>query len=178
MKALVKLTFFILLSNAIALKMFKNNNNDTGKKVISGLKYKGKQDEKMPVLSNSLTVCIRFNIKRYGVRKNRGQILTLGNRKFIFLEILARYPKGWLVLGNSNHGNEFTFWRMLYDPKRKSYPMWKLYNWHHICFSYSKQTSHISFVQVRKKIIAELESKHSNSQFSILNKKYLVHIFH
>ena len=178
MKALVKLTFFILVSNAIALKMFKNNNNDTGEKVISGLKYKGKQDEKMPVLSNSLTVCIRFNIKRYGVRKNRGQILTLGNRKFIFLEILARYPKGWLVLGNSNHGNEFTFWRMLYDPKRKSYPMWKLYNWHHICFSYSKQTSHISFVQVRKKIIAELESKHSNSQFSILNKKYLVHIFH
>ena len=178
MEALVKLTFFFLLSNAIALKMFKSIDNDTGENIISGLRYKSKPDEIMPVLSNSLTVCIRFDIKRYGVWKNHGQILTIGNKRLTFLEILARYPKGWLVLGNFNHGNEFTFWRMLYDPKRKSYPIWKLYNWHHICFSYSKQTSHISFVQVRKKIIAELESKHSNSQFSILNKKYLVHIFH
>ena len=158
MEALVKLTFFILLSNAIALKMFKSIDNDTGENVISGLRYKGKQDEKMPVLSNSLTVCIRFNIKRYGFWGNLGQILTIRNKKSIFFEILARYPKAWLILGNSNHGKEFTFWRMLYDPKRKSYPMWKLYVWHHVCFSYSKQNSHISFVQVRKKTIAELES--------------------
>ena len=152
MKALVKLTFFILLSNAIALKMFKSNDNDTGENVISGLQYKSKQDEKTPVLSNSLTVCIRFNIKRYGVWRNRAQILTIRNKKSIFLEMLARYPKAWLVLGNSNHGNEFTFWRMLYDPKRKSYPMWKMNIWHHVCMSYSKKSSHISFMQVSKNI--------------------------
>ena len=151
MKALVKLTFFILLSNTIALKMFKSNANDNGENVISGLKYKGKQDEKMPVLSNSLTVCIRFNIKRYGIHgKNIAQILEIRNKRFLILGIRAGYPRSWLTLGNSNHADEFNFWRMLYDPKRKSYPLWKLFIWHHVCFSYSKQSSYISFVQVRK----------------------------
>ena len=154
MEALLKVTLFVLLSNAIALKMFKGNDNDNGENVISGLHYKSKQDEKMPVLSNSLTVCIRFNIKRYGIhRKNtKAQILEIRNKRLVFLGIRANYPRSWLVLGNSNHGDEFNLWRMLYDPKRKSYPLWKLYIWHHVCFSYSKQSSYISFVRVRKKI--------------------------
>ena len=154
MGALIKVTLFVFLSNAIALKMFKSNDNDNGENVISGLHYKRKQDGKMPVLSNSLTVCVRFNIKRYGIHgKNIAQILEIRNKRFLILGIRAGYPRSWLTLGNSNHEDEFNFWRMLYDPKRKSYPLWKLFIWHHVCFSYSKQSSYISFVQVRKKNI-------------------------
>ena len=161
MEALIKMTLFVFLSNAIALKMFKSNDNDNGENVISGLHYKRKQDGKMPVLSNSLTVCVRFNIKRYGIHgKNIAQILEIRNKRFLILGIRAGYPRSWLTLGNSNHEDEFNFWRMLYDPKRKSYPLWKLFIWHHICFSYSKQSSYISFVQVRRnKNECEIHSK-------------------
>ena len=152
MKGLIKLTFLILLSNVIALKMFSSKDNDDEENVISGLHYKSKQDEKRPVLSNSLTVCIRFNIKRLGSWRNFASIFQIGNEKFSFLWFGAQYPESWIALGNSNHEKESVMGRILYDPKRKSYPMWKLYVWHHICMSYSKKSSHISFVQVRKKM--------------------------
>ena len=150
MKGLIKLTFLILLSNVIALKMFSSKDNDDEENIISGLHYKSKQDEKRPVLSNSLTVCIRFNIKRLGSWRNFATIFQIGNEKFSFFSLVAQYPESWIGLGNSNH--ETWFGRILYDPKRKGYPMWKLYIWHHICMSYSKKSSHISFVQVRKKM--------------------------
>ena len=150
MKGLMKLTFLILFSNVIALKMFSSKDNDDEENIISGLHYKSKQDEKRPVLSNSLTVCIRFNIKRLGSWRNFATIFQIGNEKFSFFSLVAQYPESWIGLGNSNH--ETWFGRILYDPKRKGYPMWKLYIWHHICMSYSKKSSHISFVQVRKKM--------------------------
>ena len=153
MKGLMKLTFLMLLSNVIALKMFSSKENDDEENVISGLRYKSKQDEKRPVLSNSLTVCIRFNIKRLGSWRNLAPIFQIGNEKFSFFTLVAQYPESWIGLGNSNHGKESVFGRILYDPKRKGYPMWKLYTWHHICMSYSKKNSHISFVKVSKKYV-------------------------
>ena len=151
MKGLIKLTFLILLSNVIALKMFSSKDNDDEENVISGLRFKSKQDEKRPVLSNSLTVCIRFKIKRLGTWRNLASIFQIGNEKFFFFWFLAQYPESWMGLGNSNHEKESVMGRILYDPKRKDYPMWKLYTWHHICMSYSKESSHISFVKVSKK---------------------------
>ena len=147
MKALIKLTFLVLLPNVIALKFFKSNKNDIGEKIISGLHYKSKYDDKRPVLSNSLTVCVRFNIERYGVRKNPAQILWLGYKQ-LFFGLRVNYPLSGMILVNSNNGNEFSFFRLLYDSKRKNYPMWKVHIWHHVCFSYSNQNSHISFVKV------------------------------
>ena len=153
MKGLMKLTFLMLFSNVIALKMFSSKDNDDEENVISGLRYKSKQDEKRPVLSNSLTVCIRFNIKRLGSWRNLASIIQIGNEKFYLFWFVAQYPESWIGLGNSNHGKESVIGRILYDPKRKSYPMWKLYVWHHICMSYSKKSSHISFVKVSKKYV-------------------------
>ena len=161
MEALLKLIFFILLSNVISLKMFKSNDNDNWENVISGLHYKSKEGEKWPTLSNSLTVCIRFNIKRLGV-PGKPALFLIGNKRLPFFQLFAQYPQSWLVLGNTNNGNEFSSWRMLYDPKRKSYPMWRLYKWHHVCMSYSKKSSHISFVQVRKK--QSIQSDHRKVQ--------------
>ena len=144
MEALLKLTFLILLSNVIALKMFKSNSNDNGEKIISGLHYKSKYDDKRPVLSNSLTVCVRFNIERYGFGTNPAQILLIQP----FFGLRVEYPLSGMILVNSNNGNKFAFFRLLYDPKRKNYPMWKVKIWHHVCFSYSNKNSHISFVKV------------------------------
>ena len=143
MKALIKLTFLVLLSNVIALKIFKSNKNDNGEKMISGLHYKSKVDDIRPVLSNSLTICIRFNITRYGTKTNFAQILKIKT----FFGLQAKYPTPFIMLGNSKDRIK----RFLYGPRRRiSYPIWKLYIWHHVCFSYSKKSSHISVVQVRK----------------------------
>ena len=144
----MKLTFLVLLSNVIALKFFKSNKNDNGEKIISGLHYKSKVDDIRPVLSNSLTICIRFKIERYGTSKNPGQILEIKNKKITLFGLKATYPETTILLGNSKL--EDGILRFLYDPRRISYPTWKLYIWHHVCFSYSKKNFHISFVQVRK----------------------------
>ena len=172
MKALIKLTFLVLMSNAIALKIFKSNRNDNNEKIISGLHYKSKVDDTMPVLSNSLTICIRFNIKRYGTkRKNRAQILVIENKKFTFLGLRATYPTSTLFWSKSNSKDKISRW--LYDPKRRrSYPMWKLYIWHHVCYSYSKKNSHISFVRVRKNNVnINARNLNDNFQFLIIFKR-------
>ena len=149
MKALIKLTFLVLLSNVIALKFFKSNKNDNGEKIISGLHYQSKVDDIRPVLSNSLTICIRFNIKRYGTKlKNPAQILEIDNKKYVLFGLRATYPRTTIFLENSISKDNIL--KFVYDPRRIGYPMWKLYIWHHACFSYSKKSSHISFVRVRK----------------------------
>ena len=150
MKALMKLTFLVLLSNVIALKIFKSNKNDNGEKIISGLHYKSKIDDIRPVLSNSLTICIRFNIKRYGTKiKNPAQIFEIENKEFTFLGLRATYPTSTIFWSKRNSNDKIL--RFVYDPRRRiSYPMWKLYIWNHVCFSYSKKSSYVSFVRVRK----------------------------
>ena len=172
MKGLIKLTFLILLSNVIALKMFKSNSNDNGEEIISGLHYKSKVDDIRLVLSNSLTICIRFNIKRYGTKmKNTAQILEIENKKFTLLGLRATYPTSTLFWTKSNSKDKILRW--LYDPKRRiSYPMWKLYIWHHVCYSYSKKNSHISFVRVRKNNVnVNARNLNDNFQFSVIFKR-------
>ena len=172
MKAIIKLTFLVLLSNVIALKIFKSNKNDNGEKIMSGLHYKSKVDDTMPVLSNSLTICIRFNIKRYGTKmKNPAQILEIENKIFTLLGLRATYPTSTLFWTKSNSKDKILRW--LYDPKRRmSYPMWKLYTWHHVCYSYSKKNSHISFVRVRKNNVnVNARNLNDNFQFSVIFKR-------
>ena len=168
----MKLTFLALFSNVIALKIFKSNKNDNGEKIMSGLHYKSKVDDTMPVLSNSLTICIRFNIKRYGTKmKNPAQILEIENKKFTLLGLRATYPTSTLFWTKSNSKDKILRW--LYDPKRRmSYPMWKLYTWHHVCYSYSKKNSHISFVRVRKNNVnVNARNLNDNFQFSVIFKR-------
>ena len=64
----------------------------------------------------------------------------------------TRYPETWFKFGNSNKGNGFKGSWILFDPLENDYLTWRLNKWHHICFSYSKQTSHISLVRVRFKL--------------------------
>ena len=48
-----------------AIKIFESSVHLEVENLISGLRYKRPNDEKV-MLSNSLTVCIRFNLKRLG----------------------------------------------------------------------------------------------------------------
>ena len=168
----MKLTFLVLLSNVIALKIFMSNKNENGEKIISGLHHKSKIDDIRPVFSNSLTICIRFNIKRYGTKmKNPAQILEIENKKFTFLGLRATYPTSTLFWSKSNSKDNILRW--LYDPRRRiSYPMWKLYVWHHVCYSYSKKNSHTSLVRVRKNNVnVNARNLNNNFQFWIIFKR-------
>ena len=164
MKALIKLTFLVLLSKVIALKIFKSNKNDNNENIISGLHYNSKVDDTMPVLSHSLTICIRFKIKRYGTKiKNPAQIFEIENKEFTFLGLRATYPTSTIFWSKPNSNDKIL--RFVYDPRRRiSYPMWKLYIWHHVCFSYSKKSSHISFVRVRKNKV-NVNARNLNDNF-------------
>ena len=141
------LLFSSLVSNLISLKIFKSHNVNSDKEIVRGLHYK-KQSEKDITFSNSLTFCIRLNIRRLH-NDNFAKLLIIQNTEYEFFRLNARYPETWLKFGNSNKGNGFKGSWILYDPLENDYLTWRLNKWHHICFSYSKQASHISLVRVR-----------------------------
>ena len=154
MHTFTKLTFLIHIINAIALKIYESNVAREGEKIITGLHYKRGENEN-PILTNSITTCVRLNLKRLG-SVNRPEfsnnpaplIIIPSSEKNWFLYILAGYPESWIILENYNYGNNFYIFKVLLDPVSDSYLIWKLYTWHHICFSYSEQNSTIRFVKV------------------------------
>ena len=83
--------------------------------------------------------------------------MTFKSEQTIVIEKLfylyAQYPETWFLFGNSNQGKGYKGSWILYDPVENSYMTWRLNKRHHICFSYSKQTSHISLVKVSSKQI-------------------------
>ena len=136
-----------LASNLIALKMFESHNVNFDKEMIHGL-HRKKQSEIEITFSNSFAACIRLKVKRIA-RDNSVKLLVI--EKFFYL--YAQYPETWFLFGNSNQGKGYKGSWILYDPVENSYMTWRLNKWHHICFSYSKQTSHISLVKVSSKQI-------------------------
>ena len=146
MHTFTKLTFLILIFNAIALKIYESNVAREGENVITSLHYKRQQNES-PILTNSLTTCIRFNLKRLGNSNNPGHrdnpaplIIIPSREKPLFLGIVAGYPSSWYAFEKT--------WKILLDPVSDSFLIWKLYTWHHICLSYSEKNSQIRFVKV------------------------------
>ena len=61
---IIYLLSFLFGSN-IAIKVFESTVPLEVENLISGLRYKRPDNEKV-TLSNSLTICIRFNLKRLG----------------------------------------------------------------------------------------------------------------
>ena len=141
------------MTNGIALKIYESNVESNQEKIITGLRYK-RQENENPILTNSLTTCVRFNLKRLGNLNNPGYsnnwspIIIIPSETYYFLGIVAGYPESWLVFENYNHGNIIKIFKVLLDPVSDSYLIWKLFTWHHICFSYSEQNSQIRFVKV------------------------------
>ena len=134
------------MTNAIALKIYESKVASKGENFITGLHYK-KQGNENPTITNSLTTCVRFNLKRLGNSLNPGHkdnraplILIPGNNETYFLGIGAGYPISVIIFNKKI--------TVLRDPDSSSYLIFKLYTWHHICFSYSEQNSQIRFVKV------------------------------
>ena len=134
------------MTNAIALKIYESNVASKGENSITGLHYK-RQENENPILTNSLTTCVRFNLKRLGNQNNPGYsnnmsplIIIPRNNETYFLGIGAGYPNSVIIFENTI--------TLLRDPVSNSNFIWKLYTWHHICFSYSEQNSQIRFVKV------------------------------
>ena len=154
MQTFTKLTFLLLIINAIALKIYESNAVSKGEKIITGLHYKRRGNEN-PVLTNSLTTCVRLNLKRLGNFNNPEYgdsfaplIVIPSSKELYFLAILAGYPNSKMFLGYHNNGKHSYISSSLRDPLSDSNIIWKLFTWHHICFSYSKQNSKIIFVMV------------------------------
>ena len=134
------------MTNGIALKIYESTVPSKGEKIITGLHYK-RQENDNPILTNSLTTCVRFNLKRLGNFNNPGYhdnpaplIFIPSSKTSLFLVIFPGYPRSVYLF-------EKTF-KILLDPVSDSYLIWKLYTWHHICLSYSEKNSQIRFVKV------------------------------
>ena len=154
MHTFTKLTFLLLMINAVALKIYESNVASKGKKIITGLHYK-RQENENPILTNSLTTCVRLNLKKLGNYNNPGYsnsyaplIVIPTSKELYFLAIVAGYPDSIIWLGYHNNGKHSYISSSLRDPVSDSNLIWKLFTWHHICFSYSKQNSKIIFVMV------------------------------
>ena len=166
MQTFIKLIFLFLMTNAIALKIYKSNIANNGEKIINGLHYK-RQENENPILTNSLTTCIRFNLKKLGPLNNPGHIWNPTplihipkNESSWFLGILAGYPNSRIFLNGTT-----SFLNMiLHDLDNDNYLIWKLYTWHHICFSYSETNSQIRFVKVSSAIF------HLHTQYKHMNR--------
>ena len=149
MNSSIILLLYWFTSNIIALKIYQSNVGFQNEKVISGLFYK-KQTRQNIILSQNMTICVRFNFKRLS---HLSQIIAIKNSNSQndpnFLRIRARYPESWINFGNSEHGTGSKSSWILHDPKLNSYSIWETYKWHHICFSFLKMNSFISLVKVR-----------------------------
>ena len=66
-----------------------------------------------------------------------------------FQRIYAKYPQTWLNFGNDENGPGYKSSWILRDLHKDTYLMWKTDTWHHICFSYSKPTSKVTYIKVR-----------------------------
>ena len=160
------------MTNGIALRIYESNVASDQKNVITGLHYKRQKNEN-PILTNSLTTCVRLNLKRLGNLGNSEYsnnpapliIISSSNATYI-LGIVAGYPDSAI-----NFNGQILF---LHDPVSNSNIIWKLYTWHHICFSYSEKNSQIRFVKVSS---TNCITSHSNSLNHRHNYWGLMNIF-
>ena len=147
MQTFTKLTFLLLMINTIALKIYESNDASKGEKIITGLHYK-KQENENPILTNSITTCVRLNWKRLGKTWTVPLIIIPSSNKTYFLDIDAGYPDSYVWLDIYKSRKPSSIYKHLYDPVSNSTLIWRRYTWHHICFSYSKQNSQMIFVMV------------------------------
>ena len=138
MKPFIAFLLCWLISNIIALKIYKSNVSFQGKRVISGIFYQNKIKETLES-NSSLSACIRLNIKQLSPQNTI--ILMIGKAKHKnFLRLSAQYPTTWFHFGNLKSS-----W-ILNDVEMKSYLIWRINNWHHTCFSYQKSKSYEGFL--------------------------------
>ena len=145
MKTQILYLVLFLINSITALKAYRSIEvvNDTLVKTRQhGLHYL-KQNQ-TATFTNSVTFCLRFNYKRFGIW-NEAVIWKIKEPGLLILS--ARYPATWLHFGNNHRPNAHSNW-VLQDPNTNDFNMWRMNTWHSLCIAYNKKTSHIAVVKV------------------------------
>ena len=146
---IISLSCFLFGCNT-TIKIFESTVHLEVENIVSGLRYQSPHDAKV-TLSNSLTICIRFNLKRLGHSGSAKPFVIRNSnskdkRSFSQLSV---DPIAFFEFGNHDLGAGYYAGWILRGPGKHSFRIWRTDYWHNICFAYSKPTFHVSFVKVR-----------------------------
>ena len=105
---------------------------------LAGLRLQKDSIEKNTNFTSGITICTRFNYKIL----SRDEVFHIFSNKNGYHKIgsEAGYEESFLFLWNIN-------W-IIKDPESNKFQLWITNNWHHICLSYDRSTSHVIFVKV------------------------------
>ena len=138
------LAMAFILCQASSLKIYKSTQPMHIQKAYSGLIYM--PEMKNYTFSQSLTMCMRFNVMRLHV-----MIMHIANSDNRFFYLKPDMKSTWLFFGNDgNTSRSYGSWVLQEDD---SFNLWKINHWHHFCFHYKNETGTMSVVKVKSKLI-------------------------
>ena len=122
----------ILLPCVYSLKVYQSLLPPESQFGLAGLKLKT-TDYNGVALSNSLTICARFNFGRL----QNSILFDIANKKNEhYTNLQIKYPNTWLRFGDSRNGpKSFASW-VMQDPVTEEYTIFFANKWHHLCLSY------------------------------------------
>ena len=137
-----------LFSTTYSLLVYQSN-VPISEVTLSGLHL---VNEISPEFSGDLGACVRINYKRLAPTTSQAiftRIFSLGYPDLgdvPFIWIGANYPGSWLGIGTKSHNTYSSNWVIRELPN--NYIIWSASTWHHICLSFSKLRTFVTFVKV------------------------------
>ena len=146
MKTLLILIALPLIAQG--LRVFKSNIPVGIDDKVSGLYYK-KPANSYHELSYSLTVCARFSFARLSKKCQLFYFKKPNTSEREFLGVSIRYKESgsYPRFGDREEGPGYFFNWVLKDPETNEFNIWSTYRWHHVCFAFNKNTSHVAWVK-------------------------------
>ena len=134
------LSFFLFsqLQTCSSLKVLKTVLHNELNFPQTGLHYI--KDYENPELSGSLTICSRFNFKKFSWFARLWDIKTPNNLA-TFLWLSPNYPLTFFIFGDNFH-------YVVKDPKTEEFNVWYVQRWHHICFAFDQRSTQFAFIKV------------------------------
>ena len=126
---------FSQLQTFFPLKVFKTVLHNEFNFLQTGLHYI--KDYENPELSGSLTICSRFNFKKFSWFARLWDIKTPNNLA-TFLWLSPNYPLTFFIFGDNFH-------YVVKDPKTEEFNVWYVQRWHHICFAFDQRSTQFTF---------------------------------
>ena len=133
----------IFIGTCLSLKIYHSNLSIDSESGLSGLNYINTKEN--AILTNSLTVCGRFNYKRLGKKSIMFDIDKNLATSFLFYRM--DYPNTFLNFGNFDKNHTAMSSYILNDPKTEEFSIWYTNKWHHVCFGYNSKTNHVVFIK-------------------------------
>ena len=131
--------FPAILKESQALVAYKSLEPINATEPLAGLKLQKDSIEKSSNFSQGITICCRFNFK----------ILSRSN---VFW-IKSGLSGGPTIASEAGYADSFLFfWNMnwiMKEAESQKFQIWNTNRWHHICLSFNKTTSHLTFVKVK-----------------------------